>query len=209
MLDFPSPADQQEMRAVQARADLVAALGQLRERLTPAHVLSEAGHSLRASVAPVIDPLLAQAQSASGALALGGAAAALFFGLGRAEGKHAVEAAIAGKPEDGTSPDTAAAVPAKAGSGSIVKTLLVSAAAVAAGAVIATKLPVSDTERQFSATTGRDIKRWAKDHSAEIIGGAVNAFGLARGAGGLLALVALAAVAGNRSAKDAADTPSE
>lgn len=204
MDDFALSLDQSAAKATQARADFALSVLQLRERLRPSALVKDAAHSMQSAVAPVMDPLAAQAKSASGVLAIGSVAAALLFGLGRASRSPTDEHFRSATENSGEFIAPAYRDPRPGpGAGSIVKTLLLSGAAIAAGSVLATRFPVTEAEKRFSDSTGRDIKRWAQQHSGEIIGGAVNSLGLAKGLGGLLAFVAMAGVAGKRTTNSA------
>ena len=179
-----------ERQAEQARADLAQAVARLQDRLTPAHMLSALGQSVRGAVSPLVDPLIAQTKSSSGVIMLAGAAAALVYGLGRASvGRPPPPpAASAGPPVNGAaferaamdrdSPGTrpASARPAADTSGkhsglasgakqsgtNLRSALILSAASLAAGAAIGATLPLADSEKRFAKTQGRDIKDWVK-----------------------------------------------
>lgn len=180
-----------ERQAEQARADLAQAVARLQDRLTPAHMLSALGQSVRGAAAPLVDPLIAQTKSSSGVIMLAGAAAALVYGLGRASVSRPQPpppAASAGPPVNGAaferpamdrdSPGTgpASARPAADTSGkhsglangakqsgtNLRSALILSAASLAAGAAIGATLPLADSEKRFAKTQGRDIKDWVK-----------------------------------------------
>ena len=179
-----------ERQAEQARADLAQAVARLQDRLTPAHMLSALGQSVRSAAAPLVDPLIAQTKSSSGVIMLAGAAAALVYGLGRASVSRPQPppAASAGPPVNGAaferpamdrdSPGTgpASAGPAADTSGkhsglangakqsgtNLRSALILSAASLAAGAAIGATLPLADSEKRFAKTQGRDIKDWVK-----------------------------------------------
>ena len=207
MLDRTSPGPEFDEKAEAARADLAQALDQLRDRLKPAHMLSALGQGARNAAAPLLDPVLQQAKSSSGVIVLGVSVAALLFGLGRASVRKGedVTAPAPNNPDIVEVRTAVAAVdvptpvaPARAkpaSGGGLVKTMVLSAAALAAGSVIAAQVPLTEPERRFAASTGRDVKDWARHmgqtHSGDMLGAAVNAFGFARGVGSLLALLAL------------------
>lgn len=202
MLDKSTPVFEIEDNAEAARADLAEALDLLRDRLTPAHMLAAMGQGVRNAARPLLDPVLEQAKSSRGVIVLGVSAAALLFGLGRASAKKgdAAPQARAPDPVDVAVAEAAnppKAPPARAASGGgLVKSIIVSAAALAAGSALAAQVPLTEHEKRFAASTGRDVKDWARQlaqhHSGEMLNAAVNAFGVARGLGSLLALLALA-----------------
>lgn len=200
MLEAQFEHDTSEMVAEQARADLAQAISGLRVRLTPAHMLHAAGESARAAVEPLVSPLLAQAKSSGGAIVLAGAVAALFYGLGRAKAGDVVPAA---RPARSATAAAAAGYAAKAAApvrprgslsrGGLGKALLISTLALATGAAMGTIMPVTEHERNFAKRTRLDIKDWTQSNSGAIMSRAVNAFGIARGLGSMLALMAFVA----------------
>lgn len=214
MLDKSTPVSEIEDNAEAARADLAQALDLLRDRLTPAHMLAAIGQGARNAARPLFEPVLEQAKSSRGIIVLGVSAAALLFGLGRASAKKGEAAPQARAPdpadvavaEAGPPPKPAKAPRAHAASGGgLVKTIIVSAAALAAGSALAKQVPLTEQEKRFAASTGRDVKDWARQiaqhHSGEMLNAAVNAFGVARGLGSLLALLALAGSHSNRASQ--------
>lgn len=195
MLDAQSECDASEAIAGQARADLAQAMAGLRDRLTPAHLLHSASQSAHDAVAPLVAPLLAQAKSSGGIIVLASAAAALFYGLGRSGAGHAAPAAKPERPA-AADPVTAKASPAPApgrSGGSLGKALLISAIALAAGAAMGAGLPVTGREKNFGRRVRRDMGDWARNNSGQVMSQAVNAFGVAKGLGSLLALMAFVA----------------
>ena len=192
-LDASSEFSSTEAIAGQARADLAQAMSGLRARLTPAHLLHAASQSAKDAVAPLVSPLIAQAKSSSGVIVLAGMAAALFYALGRAG--HAAPAAKADRPAAAAAKPVAAVPPPAPGrsGGSLGKAMLMSAIALAAGAAMGSGVPVTEREKNFGRRARLDIRDWVSNNSGQIMSRAVNAFGIARGLGSMLALLAFVA----------------
>ena len=217
MHDASADLSSNEEAAEQARGDLADALAKLQDRLTPAHILGDIGHSARSAAAPLIDPLIAQTRSSAGLIGLAGTAAAIVYGLGRANGsRQHTEKPAARKDGLGVMSEASDDAPAAAQprqstplrARQKIKALLLAAGALAAGSAIGASLPLTRAEKQFGEGPGRDLRRrarkLARDHSGEIMSGAVNAFGVAKGIGGLIGLLALAASQLNKKSSGSA-----
>ena len=208
-----------EEAAEQARGELADAIALLQTRLTPAHILSDIGQSARSAAAPLIDPLLAHGRSSAGLIGLAGTAVAVVFGLGRAsrasQAREMPPAPNHSRAGAGKTADAAAyearrpSAPPRARQK--INTLLLAAGALAAGSAIGAALPLSRAEKQFGEAPGRELRKraraLARDHSSEIMGRAVNAFGVANGIGSALGLLAL--VASQLNKKSAESRPGD
>ena len=84
MLDSHAELLRRERTADEARGRLQQAVVQLGDALTPSQVVHRMGQSARAQVSPLIDPVIERISEEKTIIALGLAASALVFGLGRA-----------------------------------------------------------------------------------------------------------------------------
>ena len=208
-MDNESQIDFLETDASVARAELSEAISVLQNRLTPSHLAASLGGSIRQVVAPLADPIIAQTKSASGVIVLAGAAAALVFSLGResvspqrddcdaATGQREAFVDVADNNGNVPSGRQRKSISAQKRSHplQVTKTLALAAGALAVGAAIGGAAPLSETEKQLGKGLGRDFRselnQFAKTHSRDAMANAVNAFGVAKGIGGLLGVLAL------------------
>ena len=121
-----------------------ASLSRLKQRIAPQTLMADARESVQSATAP----LVAQAKSSRGLIFLGATAAALLFGAGRASTGSA--------PSAGTSADNQ-------GIGALAKPLVLSAAALGVGAFLSSRVPLSEQEKRFGASTGKDLISTVKD----------------------------------------------
>lgn len=200
-----------ENSVAEARASLAAALHNARDEMKPASLVNRARQNVMAQVSPAIEPLMQQTRASSGWLVLAGSAAAMLFALGRSS-VHSGTAETAPANVKATTggivaaPAKAASLPvAKPHSSGWVRSGVLAGTGIAAGAFLASRVPLTESEKQHGAPLGRELTSLAKglmrDHSRDALLAAVNSFGIARSAGTLVAI--LSAVAASGSAKPA------
>ena len=220
MRDLDAELLEGERTAGEASERLRHAIDQLRDELTPSHVVNRIGQSARDAVAPLLAPVLGKANESRTMIGLGLATAAFVFGLGRASvatgstSRVAAETsngkgrgtADAPKVESGASPagrladaapNSASKRDMKSRDGGRGQAILLSAAGLAVGSALGAVIPLTGQERHFAKTGGQDLKRWGRsvfeDHSAEMVGRAVNAFGFTKAIGIGMGILGLAA----------------
>ena len=190
MLDPHAELLRRERTADEARGRLQQAVVQLGDALTPSQVVHRIGQSARAQVSPLIDPVIERISEEKTIIALGLAASALVFGLGRASVTAKVPDAGAANAGDGNvcGPQDA---PSRAGlaegatgkapisdrrrnsngssktatngqGGSVGHAILMSAVSLAVGSALGALIPVTERETRFVKSQGQDLKRWGR-----------------------------------------------
>lgn len=196
MSDLGEARDAGSDDALQARVEFADALLKLRAGVAPSHLARVSVRAARRAAAPIIDPLIERSRSSAGAIALAGAAAALFYGLGISRGESGLTQKKA-QPERPPPEPGSGAPPLGGVAAGIAKSLVLAGAGMAAGWAASSFVPMSERERQFGQRAQRDMCAWSRQYAnvdrKDVAGDAAKSIGLPNTLSGMLGVAAFAA----------------